>query len=337
MSRLLEDRFFWYTAILVVLIGLLSISDGITPVGDELHQVFIPVQRLAFTIAAVVATWRFGTKTGWRVCIIAGSFILVRHLIPGISVSQSNAVPIFVESGLIGVGFVFSWFIGKYQEGAKQLQRSEHDLRQASEEWRATFNAIADPILILDTESKILRANKACEKTFGIQLQDIVGKKCFQIFHGTTEPLPGCPHRQMLEAKMAVRTELFDSIKDISWEVTASPVFNDGGDIIAAAHISRDITESKKMQERLIVTDRLASIGELSAGIAHEINNPLTGIIGFAELLKEKDLPEDIREYVEIIYNEAQRTATVIKNMLTFARRHEPLMQPICVNDRRPN
>ncbi|MDV2989466.1 MAG: PAS domain S-box protein [Dehalogenimonas sp.] len=97
--------------------------------------------------------------------------------------------------------------------------------------------------------------------------------------------------------------------------------------------LARDITDRKAMQEKLIITDRLASVGELAAGIAHEINNPLTGVLGFAELLKEKTLPADIREDVNTIYSEAQRTVKVVRNMLTFARRHEAFKRPTQLND----
>ena len=64
--------------------------------------------------------------------------------------------------------------------------------------------------------------------------------------------------------------------------------------------------------------DRLASVGELAAGVAHELNNPLTSVIGFSQLLLDKDIPDDAREDVAIIYKEAQRTAAIVKNLLTF-------------------
>jgi signal transduction histidine kinase len=88
-----------------------------------------------------------------------------------------------------------------------------------------------------------------------------------------------------------------------------------------------DITEQKRQRERQMIIDRLASIGELAAGTAHELNNPLTSVIGFSQLLLEKDIPYDIREDLDLIYNEAQRAADVVKNLLTFARKHEPMKQ----------
>jgi len=93
-----------------------------------------------------------------------------------------------------------------------------------------------------------------------------------------------------------------------------------------------DISERKKMEEQLIITDRLASVGELTSGIAHELNNPLTGIIGFSELLLSKDVPEDIKEDLRVINKEAQRTAGIVKNLLTFARKHPPAKEPVNIN-----
>jgi signal transduction histidine kinase len=80
------------------------------------------------------------------------------------------------------------------------------------------------------------------------------------------------------------------------------------------------------------MTDRLASIGELSSGIAHELNNPLTSVIGFSQLLMEGDVPANIKEDLTTIYSEAQRAAVIVKNLLTFARKHAPVKQLSQVN-----
>jgi len=94
-----------------------------------------------------------------------------------------------------------------------------------------------------------------------------------------------------------------------------------------------DISEYKRMEEQIMITDRLASIGELVSGIAHEINNPLTSVIGFAQLVSNKEVPCDVKEDIEIIYSEAQRCAEIVKKLLTFARRHTPTTQPMDVNE----
>ncbi len=104
------------------------------------------------------------------------------------------------------------------------------------------------------------------------------------------------------------------------------------GDDYGIISVGRDITERKKAEAQLLVTNRLASIGELSSGVAHEINNPLTSVIGFSELLLERPLPDDIKEDLTTIRDEAQRASRVVKNLLTFARQHPVSKEPVDVN-----
>jgi signal transduction histidine kinase len=114
---------------------------------------------------------------------------------------------------------------------------------------------------------------------------------------------------------------------------STSPIFDEKSEVVGTVHITRDITEQKQQNERLMMADRLASIGELAAGTAHELNNPLTSVIGFSQLLMEKDLPDDIREDLTFIYNEAQRAANVTKSLLTFGRKHAPVKQLNHINN----
>jgi PAS domain S-box-containing protein len=95
----------------------------------------------------------------------------------------------------------------------------------------------------------------------------------------------------------------------------------------------RDITERKQMEQRLIITGRLASVGELASGVTHELNNPLTSVIGFSQLLLEKDVADDIKEDLKVIVSEAQRAAGVAKSLLDFARNRGPARQMVNIND----
>ncbi len=95
----------------------------------------------------------------------------------------------------------------------------------------------------------------------------------------------------------------------------------------------RDEEKGKQLQQELIAASRLASVGEMAAGIAHEINNPLTGVIGFSNLLMKKDIPEDIRKDVNIIYDGAQRIAGITGRMLSYTRQYKPERTSVNVND----
>jgi len=115
-------------------------------------------------------------------------------------------------------------------------------------------------------------------------------------------------------------------------ELSTSVLRDASGNAVGHITIVRDITERKGMQEQLMLTDRLASIGELASGIAHELNNPLTSVIGFSQLLMERDIADDIKEDLQLVHSEAQRAAGIVKNLLTFARKHAPVKQLTQVN-----
>jgi PAS domain S-box-containing protein len=120
---------------------------------------------------------------------------------------------------------------------------------------------------------------------------------------------------------------------EIWTEQKNTPIFDENGQMIAIEGIARDITERKKMEERMVTTDRLASVGELSSGIAHELNNPLTSVIGIIQLLLEReDIPDDILKDLQLVNNEAQRAARVVKNLLIFARKHPNEKQLSSIN-----
>lgn len=104
-------------------------------------------------------------------------------------------------------------------------------------------------------------------------------------------------------------------------EVHCSFVLNEKGEPVEIVGVARDITDRKKMEKQLAMQDRLASIGQLTSSVAHELNNPLTGIINYSSILLKRELPDDIRQDVEAISQEAQRTAYIVKNLLTFTRK----------------
>ena len=86
-------------------------------------------------------------------------------------------------------------------------------------------------------------------------------------------------------------------------------------------YIIRDVTQRKQTEAYINESSRLVSIGELAAGVAHEINNPLTSVQGFAEFVLKKKIPNNVKEDILSISGEAQRASTIVKNLLSFARK----------------
>jgi PAS domain S-box-containing protein len=213
-----------------------------------------------------------------------------------------------------------------------ERKQAEERLEQAAMEWRTTFDSITDLISIHDKDNRIVRVNKAFADMLKKTPKEFVGKFCHEVMHGVQEPPINCPHRQTLIHGKPTTLETFDSNLGLHFYEASSPILDEKGEITGSVIVARDITQQKRIEEQLIMTDRLASIGELSSGIAHELNNPLTSVIGFSQLLMEGDAPENIKKDLGIVYSEAQRAAVIVKNLLTFARKHAPVKQLSQVN-----
>jgi len=213
-----------------------------------------------------------------------------------------------------------------------ERKQAEEKIKHAAEEWRTTFDSITDLVSICDKDFKLVRVNKAFADVFEMKPAELIGKPCYEIVHGTNEPIPNCPQKVTIKTKKPATVEFFEPHLGMHLEMSTSPIFNEKGEVIACVHVIRDITKRKKMEEQLIITDRLASVGELASGIAHELNNPLTSVIGFSDLLLEKDIPDDVKEDLSVVNREAKRTAEVVQNLLIFARKHPPGKQLVNIN-----
>lgn len=214
-----------------------------------------------------------------------------------------------------------------------ERKRMEGKIERAAREWRTTFDSITDWIYILDSDFKFTRVNKAFAATFGKKPKELLGRTCYELVHNTSEPVPRCPHQKTLLNKRPATAEFFEPNLEVYLEMSTSPIFDENGKVSSTVHITRDITERKHMQEQLLMTDRLASIGELASGVAHELNNPLTSVIGFSQLLMNGDAPGSVKKDLEVVHSEAQRAAGIVKNLLAFARKHEPVRQVSQINN----
>lgn len=188
-------------------------------------------------------------------------------------------------------------------------------------QWMATIDALIDPLAIVGRDFKIQKANRAMARMSGKDVKEVIGKSCFDVFAGRKSPCPGC---QMLTATNASKTfELKDVRGDRYFEVTSQTLLDYKGDVEGIVQVYRDRTEAKKMREQLAQQDKLASIGLLAGGIAHEINNPLGGILVFSQMLL-RELPKGSPHHTDVVEIEAatQRCKAIVENLLDFARQN---------------
>ncbi|TNF55340.1 PAS domain-containing protein, partial [bacterium] len=153
----------------------------------------------------------------------------------------------------------------------------------------------------------------------GKSSEEVIGKRCFEIFHGCDKPKETCAHaKAILEQKAQVK-ELVEPHLGGTFVISSSPVFDSSGNFVGTVNVSRDITELHALRERLHTAERMAALGEMAARVAHEIRNPLISVGGFARRL-EKRLDGELHDHAMIIVEEVQRLEKILKEILSFVK-----------------
>jgi two-component system NtrC family sensor kinase len=215
------------------------------------------------------------------------------------------------------------------------------EISREKKEWERTFDSITDMVWIEDRKQKVIRANHTLLKKVGLSAVDIVGRSCDEIFSriGIVVRESACA------GTIASSRQSFCELKGTGGSIFnfwAYPLTDEEGRLYAVVHYLKDVSSQKGLEQQLIRSDRLASLGTLVAGIAHEINNPLGIIAGYSEALIERagdkrlrDIAEfeDFPEYLETIHNEIFRCKDILSSLLDFARSSSGIYREININE----
>jgi diguanylate cyclase (GGDEF)-like protein/PAS domain S-box-containing protein len=128
---------------------------------------------------------------------------------------------------------------------------TEEKIRKISNEWEVTFNSINDLLSIHDKDFNIIRVNKAFSEALGKRSDELIGKKCYEVIHGTNELWPNCPLKQTLKTGKSVTEEFYEPGLGIYLQASTSPVFDEKGGIVGTIHIAKDITDRKQAEESI--------------------------------------------------------------------------------------
>ena len=206
-----------------------------------------------------------------------------------------------------------------------QIARAEAELEKI-------FRSISDMVYITDEDYTIKNVNKAVIDKIGKSAEEIIGEKCYRIFHGMNEPFSACPHHKTVQTMKAYVEEVKDPYLGGIFLTSTSPVFSTIGKFLGTVHVVRDITELDNLRGKLAAAERMAALGKVAAQVAHEIRNPLVSVGGFAKRL-EKKLDGNLKEYAGIIARETDRLESILREILGFVKEARLMKEKVNVGE----
>jgi PAS domain S-box-containing protein len=228
-------------------------------------------------------------------------------------------------------------------QDVSQRKHDEVRLRNKKNELQAIFDAVNDGVIVFDHNGSIQHHNHICPQFFPEAV--LSGGGCREVFHPEVAFSPhNCPVELALHGER-IETSLVSVGEDNNTryiDITANPIKDEMGEKTRALVFLRDVTLKRVHEMQLIQTEKMSSIGVLSTGIAHEINNPLTSVAGYAEALlrRFRDEPTlgsdsrlaDFPKYIEVIVREAYHCKGIIGSLLKFGRKSDGLIGSVNIN-----
>jgi len=229
-------------------------------------------------------------------------------------------------------------FLCEHIAAAAARTRQFDQLQTIKREWQAMLDGMLDGVYVCDEFGIVLRANRTLAAMLGAEIARLIGRKRDELLAELPD-FSVIRQRKPLEvgpAHLAPQVTEFQIGRPerIYVETSFELGQQDPRGRRRLLCVLHDVTESRRLQEQLLQSEKLVALGELTSGVAHELNNPLATVVGYAELLEsETNIPESLRRKVSTIHSEALRASHIVQNLLSYARRSSPERNFVNINE----
>lgn len=297
--------------------GFVHIGMDETYLDEKISQ----TRRVIIAFILIVGT------VGISMAYIAGTHLTrpIRALVKGAEEIGRGNLGYQIEAGPNDETYILS---EAFNQMSLNLKNSIHELRASEERYRKLVDGIYDAVILIDSETRILSWNRAAQDLFGWSFEEIAEQK-IDILYSSSENNPYDIRNILMGEQIFIKKD--DSTFPGAFRNKPLQEGGESGNVI----VIRDITGQKEMEnleKQLLQFDKLATIGQLAAGAAHEINNPIANISLYTQILLKKKLDKSIKVKLTIIHEEALRAAHIVKGLLEFARQSEPDLNPLDIN-----
>jgi two-component system NtrC family sensor kinase len=226
--------------------------------------------------------------------------------------------------------------LADYAAIAIENARLYHEVKTSEERYRDLFSNANDLIFTLDTHLRFLSTNNMAPNITGYSSEELLGR---YVKDFTFEANWDQAERSFAELLMGQNIQPFELQilrfdKEIAYLEVNARLIDTGNQIREIHCIARNVSERRRLEEQLIHAEKLSAIGQLVAGVAHELNNPLTSVSGYTQLLlRDQKTPDIIRDDLKQIHTQADRAARIVQNLLLFAREHKAERLPTNLNE----